>query len=113
MARANSEIPAARCLTGLIGVVARVVLATMGSWGDIFPVIGLARGLTAARHDVQITASAAYEQLVRAEGLGFASVGPPLSFADYAADPKILSGRLGGFAGFAHLFRRFIFPVLD
>jgi hypothetical protein len=36
-----------------------------------------------------------------------------LGFSDYASDPKILSGRLGGFAGFAHLFPRFIFPALD
>ena len=89
------------------------MLATMGSWGDIFPVVGLARGLGAAGHDVQITASGAYAELVRAEGLGFASVGPALDFADYASDPKILSGRLGGFVGFAHLFRRFILPTLD
>jgi rhamnosyltransferase subunit B len=93
--------------------MARVVLATMGTWGDLFPVIGLARGLSAVGHDVQVTASGAYEELVRAEGLGFASVGPALSFADYSSDPKILSGRLGGFAGFAHLFARFIFPALD
>jgi UDP:flavonoid glycosyltransferase YjiC (YdhE family) len=35
----------------------RVVLATMGSWGDIFPVIGLAKGLTEAGHDVRVAAS--------------------------------------------------------
>jgi UDP:flavonoid glycosyltransferase YjiC (YdhE family) len=38
-------------------------LATMGSWGDIFPVIGLAKGLTAAGHDVRVAASPAYEEL--------------------------------------------------
>ncbi|MGO9898964.1 MAG: glycosyltransferase [Solirubrobacteraceae bacterium] len=91
----------------------RVVLATMGSWGDIFPVIGLAKGLTQAGHEVRIAASPVYEGLVRGEGLGFSGMGPALGFSDYAADPKILSGRLGGFVGFAHLFRRFIFPALD
>ncbi len=90
-----------------------VVLATMGSWGDIFPVIGLAKGLTQAGHDVRIAASAAYDELVRGEGLQFSSIGPAWGFADYARDPKILSGRLGGFVGFSHLFRRFIFPALD
>lgn len=91
----------------------RVVLATMGSWGDIFPVIGLAKGLTEAGHDVRIAGSAAYDELVRGEGLEFSAIGPALGFSDYARDPKILSGRLGGFVGFAHLFRRFIFPALD
>jgi len=32
----------------------------MGSWGDIFPVIGLAKGLTEAGHDVRVAASAGY-----------------------------------------------------
>ncbi|MBV9194983.1 MAG: glycosyltransferase family 1 protein [Solirubrobacterales bacterium] len=91
----------------------RVVLATMGSWGDIFPAIGLAKGLIEAGHDARIAASPAYDELVRGEGLDFSGIGPPLGFSDYAQDPKILSGRLGGFAGFAYLFRRFIFPVLD
>jgi len=94
-------------------VMGRVVLATIGSWGDIFPVIGLAKGLTQAGHDARIAASPAYEELVQGEGLAFTSMGPALGFSDYAADPKILSGRLGGFVGFAHLFRRFIFPALD
>jgi rhamnosyltransferase subunit B len=91
----------------------RVVLATMGSWGDIFPVIGLAKGLTEAGHDVRVAASAAYDELVQGEGLEFSGIGPALGFSDYARDPKILNGRLGGFVGFSHLFRRFIFPALD
>jgi len=91
----------------------RVVLATMGSWGDIFPVIGLAKGLTEAGHDVRVAASPAYDELVQGEGLQFSGIGPALGFSDYARDPKILSGRLGGFVGFSHLFRRFIFPALD
>ena len=91
----------------------KVVLATMGSWGDIFPMIGLAKGLTEAGHDVCVAASAAYDELVQGEGLQFSGIGPAWGFSDYASDPKILSGRLGGFVGFAHLFRRFIFPALD
>jgi rhamnosyltransferase subunit B len=85
----------------------------MGSWGDVFPVIGLAKGLIEAGYDARIAASPAYDELVRGEGLEFSGIGPVLGFSDYARDPKILSGRLGGFAGFARLFRRFIFPALD
>ena len=92
---------------------ATVALATMGSWGDIFPVIGLAKGMAEAGVDVRVAASPAYDELVTGEGLKFSGIGPPLGFSDYASDPKILSGRLGGFAGFAHLFRHFIFPALD
>jgi rhamnosyltransferase subunit B len=92
---------------------ATVALATMGSWGDIFPVIGLAKGMAEAGVEVRVAASPAYDELVTGEGLNFSGIGPPLGFSDYASDPKILSGRLGGFAGFAHLFRHFIFPSLD
>ncbi len=92
---------------------ATVVLATMGSWGDIFPVIGLAKGMTDAGFEVSVAASPAYDELVTGEGLNFSGIGPRLGFFDYASDPKILSGRLGGFAGFAHLFRHFILPALD
>jgi hypothetical protein len=62
---------------------------------------------------VRVAASPAYDELVRGEGLEFSGIGPAWGFSDYARDPKILSGRLGGFAGFARLFRRFIFPALD
>lgn len=106
---ANRLIPAMM----LAMTSATVVLATMGSWGDIFPVLGLAKGLAEAGHDVRVAASPVYDELVTGEGLSFSGIGPPLGFSDYASDPKILSGRLGGFAGFAHLFRRFIFPALD
>lgn len=85
----------------------------MGSWGDIFPAIGLANGLREAGHQARIAASPAYADLVEGEGLEFSGIGPVLGFSEYARDPKILSGRLGGFAGFARLFRRFIFPALD
>ena len=90
-----------------------VVLATIGSWGDLFPAIGLAKGLIEAGHDARIAASPAYYELVQGEGLEFSGIGPALGFSNYARDPKILSGRLGGFAGFARVFRRFIFPALD
>ena len=40
-------------------------------------------------------------------------IGPAWGFSDYARDPKILSGRLGGFVGFARPFRRCVFPALD
>lgn len=90
-----------------------IVLATTGTWGDIFPVVGLAKGLIDAGHGVRVAASPPFRELIENEGLVFAAIGPPLGFVEYAADPKILSGRLGGFAGFSHLFRRFIFPNLD
>ena len=100
-------------LAGLTGGVTEIVVGTIGTWGDVFPAVGLANGLIDAGHTVRVAASPSYRELVEGEGLSFSPIGPPLGFAEYAADPKILSGRLGGFAGFLHLFRQFFFPNLD
>ena len=92
--------------------MSRLVLATLGSWGDLFPMVGLAKGLTDAGYSVTIAASPAEQSLVEGEGLKFAPIGPTIGFSSYAADPKILDGRLGGYVGFLHLFRTVIFPNL-
>lgn len=100
-------------MAGLTGGMAEIVVGTIGTWGDVFPAVGLAKGLIDAGHRVRVAAPPSYRELVEGEGLSFSPIGPPLGFAEYAADPKILSGRLGGFAGFLHLFRQFFFPNLD
>ena len=93
--------------------MATILLGTTGTWGDLFPIIGLAKGLTVEGHSVQIASSPSYRDLVEGEEIAFVGIGPPLGFAEYAAEPKIMDGRMGGFAGFSYLFKRFIFPNLD
>jgi rhamnosyltransferase subunit B len=93
--------------------VATILLGTTGTWGDLFPIIGLAKGLTTEGHSVQIASSPTYRDLVEGEDIAFVGIGPSLGFAEYAAEPKIMDGRMGGFAGFSYLFKRFIFPNLD
>lgn len=94
-------------------MVAKIILGTIGTWGDLFPIIGLAKGLTGQGHSVRIASSPSYRDLVEGDGLAFVGVGPPLGFAEYASEPKIMNGRMGGFAGFSYLFKRFIFPHLE
>ena len=84
----------------------------MGSWGDLFPAIGLARAASARGHTVSIAATPAYSELIEAEGVAAAPVGPRFGPEEFAADPGILDGRQGGFAGFLHLFRSVVFPHL-
>src|SRR5690242_12694967 len=84
----------------------------MGSWGDLFPVIGLAKATAARGHRVGIATTPAYASLVDGEGLPFTEAGPRFGPEEFAADPKILDGRLGGYAGFLHLFRTVVFPNL-
>ena len=54
----------------------RLVLATMGSWGDLFPVIGLAKAAAARGHDVRVVTTSAYATLLKGEGLALAAAGP-------------------------------------
>ena len=84
----------------------------MGSWGDLFPTIGLAKTMAARGHGVRLATTSAYASLVEDEGLRFVPVGPRFGPEEFAADPAILDGRQGGYAGFLHLFRTIVFPNL-
>lgn len=92
--------------------MAGVVLATMGSWGDLFPTIAIAKAMAARGHAVRIATTSAYMSLVEDEGLAFIAAGPRFGPEEFAADTAILDGRLGGYAGFLHLFRSVVFPNL-
>jgi rhamnosyltransferase subunit B len=84
----------------------------MGSWGDLFPTIGLAKAMAARGHRVRLAASSAYASLIQAEDLGFVAVGPRFGPDEFAADPAIFDGRMGGYVGFLHVFRTVVFPNL-
>jgi UDP:flavonoid glycosyltransferase YjiC (YdhE family) len=93
--------------------MARLVVATMGSWGDLFPAVGLAKEAAVRGHTVTVAATPAYAELLEADRLSVAPVGPRFGPEEFAADPAILDGRMGGFAGFLHLFRTVVFPNLS
>jgi rhamnosyltransferase subunit B len=92
--------------------VGQVVFATMGSWGDLFPTIGLAKAVAARGHAVRVATTSAYASFIEDEGLRFVPAGPRFGPEEFAADPAILDGRQGGYAGFLHLFRTVVFPNL-
>jgi UDP:flavonoid glycosyltransferase YjiC (YdhE family) len=56
--------------------MARIVLATFGSLGDVHPFLALGKALQARSHEVMLAAPPAYLDLVRAAGLGAASIFP-------------------------------------
>ena len=61
---------------------------------------------------MRLATTSAYGSLVEDEGLRFVPVGPRYGPEEFAADPAILDGRQGGYAGFLHLFRTVVFPNL-
>jgi sterol 3beta-glucosyltransferase len=74
----------------------RVLIAALGSRGDVAPFVGLGERLTGAGHAVTVAAHAEFAPLVRSGGLGFACVtGDARSISDFPrgwrASPRFLA----------------------
>lgn len=70
--------------------MARILLGTLGSHGDVDPFIGLGVGLAARGHAVTVATSPYYRDAVTNAGLRFAPVGPDLSPADPALVARVM-----------------------
>jgi UDP:flavonoid glycosyltransferase YjiC (YdhE family) len=75
--------------------VARVVLACWGSYGDLFPTLGLAAALKARGHAPLVAASRLYADLVAKTGADFAPVGPEVDPGDLALMARVMNPRTG------------------
>jgi len=62
--------------------MARVILATFGSYGDLNPFLALGLELKKRGHDAVIATSAGYRKDVESRGLGFAPVRPDIDKTD-------------------------------
>jgi UDP:flavonoid glycosyltransferase YjiC (YdhE family) len=67
-----------------------LLLATLGSLGDLHPMIALGRGLAARGHAVVIASSAAHRPRVVEAGLGFAAIRPDLEPGDAELARRVL-----------------------
>lgn len=65
----------------------QVVVATLGSAGDVYPFIAIARGLQARGHDVTFLTSSYFEALAHGNGLAFHSIGDTARYERLAAHP--------------------------
>lgn len=65
----------------------QVVVATLGSAGDVYPFITIANGLQARGHDVSFLTSSYFEALVREKDLPFHSIGDIKRYERLAAHP--------------------------
>ncbi|HSY80505.1 MAG TPA: glycosyltransferase [Gemmatimonadaceae bacterium] len=75
--------------------MARVVLATLGSYGDLFPYLVLGRSLAARGHTPVIATSPSHEPIVAAAGLAFHTLGPDIMVSDRAL-MRSLMGQVRG-----------------
>jgi UDP:flavonoid glycosyltransferase YjiC (YdhE family) len=60
----------------------RILMATFGSYGDLFPYLAIGRELRRRGHEVAIASSAGYRERVEAENLTFFAVRPDVSLED-------------------------------
>jgi rhamnosyltransferase subunit B len=90
--------------------MARVLLATFGSLGDLHPYIAVGRALRARGHQARIATSSDYRPNVEAAGLEFAPVAPSLA---ELGTPQELARRVAdGMRGTQTLVRDLIMPHL-
>lgn len=75
--------------------VARVVLVCWGSYGDLFPTLGLAAALKARGHAPLVVASRLYADLVAATGADFAPARPEVDPGDLALMARAMNPRTG------------------
>src|SRR5439155_7095982 len=87
----------------------RVVLATLGSWGDVLPYVAIALGLRERGHQVILATSACYRLKVEALGVGFRAVRPD---SDWVADPALMRRRSHPGLGLIRVAREWLLPAL-
>jgi rhamnosyltransferase subunit B len=88
--------------------MARIVFATVGSLGDLHPVIAFALGLRARGHHVAVASAESYREKIRALGLEFHALRPDLlSQGEY-----IIAEIMDGSRGSERLMRERIFPAV-
>jgi rhamnosyltransferase subunit B len=75
--------------------MARVVLATLGSYGDLFPYLTLGRSLAARGHTPVIATSPSHEPIVTSAGLAFHPLRPDVNVSDRALMQSLM-GQMRG-----------------
>jgi UDP:flavonoid glycosyltransferase YjiC (YdhE family) len=88
--------------------MAKIILATMGSLGDMHPKIALALGLKDREHDVTIAAMEYYRERIEPLGLGFAPMAPHLDPDDHELGRQLMDSRKGS----EKIIREVIMPNL-
>ncbi len=73
----------------------RIVIASIGSFGDVYPYIGLAKGLAERGHEPVLAMPGFYRDTVEREGLEFRPTRPEVDPTDRELIRKIMNARTG------------------
>ena len=90
--------------------MARIVLNTFGSLGDLHPFLAIALELRARGHDATVATSEVYRRKIEAECIGFAPVRPDLGAV--ATDNELIAKVWDPRRGTEYLLRQIVFPSI-
>ncbi len=84
----------------------KVLVTTIGSSGDVYPFLSVARALRARGHEVLMLVNRCFQVEVSAAGFRCEGVGPAFELADIADKPDMMHPRRGTTV----IFREFVLP---
>ncbi|MBI1354301.1 MAG: glycosyltransferase [Acidobacteria bacterium] len=88
-------MPSAAVSRPIVAGPRHIVAVALGSFGDVHPILGVARALQDRGHAVDFIANPLYEELVRSNGLAFHAIGAEQDFLDVIENPKMWLPRHG------------------
>ena len=88
---------------------ARIVVATYGSLGDLYPYIAIALGLKARGHEAIVATGECYRKKIEALGIGFRPVRPD---SDWVTDPEVMRRMMHPRWGLVRVIREIWLPAL-
>jgi UDP:flavonoid glycosyltransferase YjiC (YdhE family) len=89
-------------------MAARIVIASWGSYGDVYPYVGLARAVQSLGHTVTLALPGYYRPLVEREGVAFHPMAPDVDPNDRAAIARALDPVKGP----EEIVRHWVMPAL-
>lgn len=87
----------------------RIVIATLGTYGDVNPYVGLAIGLRARGYEPVIATSPFYREYIESEGIAFHPVRPNLDLNDRA----LVARMMAPYRGLEFSMRELLLPNLQ
>jgi rhamnosyltransferase subunit B len=93
--------------------IARILLNTIGSAGDVHPFVAIALALRQRGHEVLILTNPYFKDRILAAGVGFWPLGAAETYARLIKDPRLVAGSRSPFFIIDELIRPAFAPTID